>query len=130
VIQPDLFAGVYAPPRLAPPRPATPDRGCRAEYVQFEVGVWAMCVFALIPKNGFGHLEFPHYWGGPQDLPHWTWRVDRHGRQVPDGTFIFTSRTEAEQVVGEAFPGVTDLYRHMAWISIPSDDHRRQPTLR
>ncbi|PZG01999.1 hypothetical protein C1I99_04780 [Micromonospora deserti] len=65
--------------------------GYLPEYVQIEPGVWAVCVFAPIPKNGFGHLHhFPHYWGGPQKVPRW--RVDRHGTEVPDGTFTFTSQ--------------------------------------
>lgn len=104
------------------PRPAAQGGGYVPEYVQIELGVWAVCVFILIPKNGFGHLHFPAYWGGPQDSPRW--RVDRHGSGPHGLTFVFTSRAEAEQVVTETFGDPAAVYRYMSWIEIPSDDHR------
>lgn len=121
-VQLDLFDGAIAPVGPAKPRPAGADADGRAEYVQITPGVWAMCVYRLIPKIGFSHLHFPHYWGGPQGKSRW--RVDRHGADVPDGTFIFTSRAEAEGVIAEAFGDATDLCPYMGWIEIPSDDHR------
>lgn len=124
-MQPALFDP--SPFRIGPaqPRPATSGKGYVPEYVQITPGVWAVCVYILIPKNGFGHLHFPAYWGAPQDAPRW--RVDRHGTQAPDGTFIFTSHVEAHAVTVETFgPDLADIYRYMARIEIPSDDHRPQ----
>jgi hypothetical protein len=110
-------------PSGPPPRSTGKSARGAAEYVEISPGTWAVCVFGLIPKNGFSGLDFPHYWGGPQESPRW--RVARH-RDVPDGTFIFATATEAQEVVAEAFGGVADLGPFMGWIQIPSDDLRRR----
>ena len=131
----DLFGGAVVPVGAVRPRPADPDRTCGPEYVQVEPDVWTVVVYTLIPKNGWQHLDFPHYWGGPAESPRW--RVARHG-ELPGETFLFDSREHARNVVAEVFgAGTTDLHPHMTWISVPSDDHRqyagrraprRQPT--
>lgn len=122
MIQPALF-GELAPsgprPRTAATHPAT-----TAEYVNILPDVWAVCVFHRIPKLGFQHLDFPHYWGRLDDEGRIAWRVARHG-DVPDQTFTFTSRENAAEIVCEAFGRDCDLHPFMGWIEIPSDDHRR-----
>jgi hypothetical protein len=119
----DLFGGAYAPVAPAMPRPAVPDPGYAPEFVHAQPGVWAICVYALIPKLRTGHLHFPHYFGGPPDYPRW--RVARHG-ELPGDTFIFDTRTEAEEITALVFGGATDLRHRMTWIEVPSDDHRRR----
>jgi hypothetical protein len=123
----DLFGGAIVPVATAMPRPATTRIGYEPEFVQVKPGVWALCVYALIPKLGTEHLHFPHYFGGPADQPRW--RVARHG-ELPGDTFLFDSREHATQVTAEVFGGATDLHRFMGWIEIPSDDHRRRRTTR
>lgn len=103
------------------PQPAAEAAKGKAQIIEIVPGVWAVCVFDLIPKNGFGHLAFPHYWGRLGDNS--IWRVARHG-EVPDGTFVFTSEAEAEAVLARTFDGETDLRSFMSRISVPSDDHR------
>ncbi|MGK5677571.1 hypothetical protein [Actinoplanes sp. URMC 104] len=123
--QMDIFGGeTQLQQRPAPPRPRPVQiRAERpAEYVETADG-WTVVVFTLIPKMGWGHLEFPHYWGGPPEQP--VWRCARHG-EVPPGTFLFTSREHAREVVAQAFGHDRDVYQHMGRIEIPSDDNRRR----
>lgn len=120
--KPDLFGGQVTPIGPARPRPADSTRSGAAEYVQVEAGVWTVVVYTLIPKLGFGHVDFPHYFGGPPEEI-W-WRVDRHAGGPPGGTFLFDSREHAERIVAEVFGGATSLFRFMSRISIPTDDRR------
>mgnify|MGYP006170429147 FL=1 len=84
-------------------------------------GQWAVVVFKLIPKNGFGHLLFPHLWGERAERR--VWRVARHG-ELPEDTFLFDSREHAAETVEAAFPGPGPL--PMGWVEVPSDDYRRR----
>lgn len=118
----DLFGGAIAPAAAPRPRPAAGAAGYRPEIVQAAPGMWVIVTFALIPKNGYGHLHFPHYWGGPQHATRW--RVDRHGSGAPNGTFIFGSHADATATAVEVFGDTTDLHPFMGRVEIPSDDHR------
>jgi hypothetical protein len=119
----DLFGGSYTPAAPAMPRPAVPDPGYAPEFVHAQPGVWAICVYAMIPKQGFEHLHFPHYFGGPPDCTRW--RVARHA-ELPVDTFIFDTRAEAAEITALVFGGATNLRHWMARVEVPSDDHRRR----
>ncbi|BCY11006.1 hypothetical protein L3i22_060940 [Actinoplanes sp. L3-i22] len=103
------------------PRPADAARSGGPEFVAVEPGWWAVCVFGLLTKLGFEHLDFPHYWGRRGDGT--AWRVARHG-DVPDGTFIFTSWQEARDTVTQVYGDVQNLRPLMGWIEIPSQSQR------
>lgn len=103
-------------------RPADPGNRGVVEYHQVDPGQWVVVVYGLIPKNGFGHLDFPHFWGDPAERP--VWRVARTGK-VPGGTFLFESREQAVEIVSVAFPDQSQMFRYMGRIEVPSLDNRR-----
>ncbi len=110
-----------SPPVGVPrPRPRVGEITGHAEYFQVTAEHWVVIVWDLIPKNGFGHLLFPHLWGAPAQQTRW--RVARHG-ELPGDTFLFDSREHAESVVREVFPRGGRI--PMGRIEVPSDDHRR-----